>query len=113
MICNAAMGCVFSAAEEETKAAVKNHGDFNSHHEAIAVLKEEIEELTEAAESLKSVELFNLHSLWTQIRADNLHSTDEISEIGEKAYQIAFEAVQVAAVCSKWIFLFEANKSSE
>ena len=113
MICNAAMGCVFSAEEEEINAAVKNHGDFNSHHEAISVLKEEIEEVTEAAESLKRACFFNLHSLWAQIRADNLNTTDEISEIREKAYQIAFESVQVAAVCSKWIFLFEANKSSE
>lgn len=86
--------------EDELKRAMKDHGDaFNSNHEAWAVTREEIIEVREA---LDCVEQLLEHLDW-RIRRDADIYTSNLEEIKEQAVCCACEAVQVAAMCDKWI----------
>lgn len=82
----------------EHKTIVEKWGEgYNSHHEAYAVLKEEIEEAHEKLETIK-----RWHDrLWSCIREDMGNLEDKISRIEHNAKQLAAEAVQVAAVCRR------------
>ena len=52
MVDEKTMNHIIWAAEAEMKAAIEKHGEFNSHHEAYAVLREEVQEMQECSERL-------------------------------------------------------------
>lgn len=90
-----------AAIEKEKNSAIENHGFFNSDHEFWAVLQEEIEELQE---EVKSPEIsFRMKCAWECIRKDKEVGINEIIWINEMALNVAYEAVQVAAVISKYL----------
>lgn len=81
--------------------AVKLHGaEYNSNHEAYAVLLEEVEE---AETNMKDILELN-KELWEDVKADNdTEIKADARRISFYAYYLAMEAVQVAAVCKKII----------
>ena len=125
MISNGTDYHIKMAVSEECAAAIDKHGEFNSHHEAFAVLQEECEEVVEAVQKFvktytqygKTVETAGMPNLWHFVRKDNtrkIHkelSVKIINNIKNRALEIAQEGVQVAAVCDKWILLL--NKECE
>ena len=125
MIDGNAMNHIRFAVRTEKAAAIYNHGEFHSHHEAFAVLQEECEEVVEAVQKFvktytqygKTVETAGMPNLWHFVRKDNtrkIHkelSVKIINNIKNRALEIAQEGVQVAAVCDKWILLL--NKECE
>ena len=92
---------ILAAVAKEKESAIKNHGYFHSDHEFWAVLKEEVEELQE---EVKSPEIsFRMKCAWECIRKDKEVGINEIVWINEMALNVAYEAVQVAAVISKYL----------
>lgn len=86
------------AVMEETENAVKNYGEtYNSPHEGYAVLLEEFEEASDDLTYIKN----NLGVLWQSIKTNDLDSTT-LTDIEGTAQMLALEAVQIAAVCSKF-----------
>ena len=78
---------------------VKKHGPtYASEHEGYAVLLEEVEEACEAAEFMQDA----LKRLRSSIR-QNEFSNFELSQIYNYAKGLAEEAVQVAAVCERFM----------
>ncbi|WP_304508940.1 hypothetical protein [Anaerotignum sp.] len=84
-------------ANEELLFANQKFPLFASPHEGYAVLKEEIEETVDEAESLKE----NAKSLWYQIK-NNSDVSLRIEMIESHALQCAAEAIQVVAMCRKY-----------
>ncbi len=86
------------AVMTETENAKKNYGDrYNSRHEGYAVLLEEVEEAGDDLEYIKN----NLAVLWQSIKANDFDSTT-LTDIEGTAQLLALEAVQIAAVCTKF-----------
>lgn len=94
--------------DKELTAANKVFPPFVSVHEAYAVIKEEKEELEEAAEGVN-----RYHELmWSQIR--NNRPSDEIEHtlvgLRGKAMEAAIEAIQTAAMADKALMSFGLEK---
>ena len=86
------------AVMTETENAKKNYGDrYNSPHEGYAVLLEEVEEAVDDLTCIKN----NLAVLWQSIKTNDLDSTT-LTDIEGTAQLLALEAVQIAAVCTKF-----------
>ena len=110
MICEDSKTNIEFAAEMERKAAVLQHGYFHSQHEAWAVLKEEVEEMCQAAnqgvfQSLQFV-------LWQDVKHDKKTDQAKLDEIYENAFKCACECVQVMAMCLKWGESFDERPDS-
>lgn len=80
---------------------------FNSVHETYAIIKEELEETQDAlAQAEKGLDKFwvgtkeNLSQEWL---------SSSISDLRKNALQAAIEAVQVAAMCDKYILSFVSD----
>ncbi len=104
------------AVEAETKAAVGNHEHFHSHHEAWAVLKEEIEEVELEAKTFKAYAENDMIALWEIVKNDNVSKetvTEILGEIRRDVMEVTKECIQVAAVCDKWIQTFEQRKNKK
>jgi len=88
-------------AMEELERSNKRHSLFNSTHEGYAVIKEEVEEAEEELNDMQG----KLLTIWCNVRNDNAYGTmDGHVEILRKfALNLAAEAIQVAAMCSKFI----------
>lgn len=83
----------------ELQNIVKKYGPvYNSTHEAYAVLREEADEVNEATERLEA----QLSEIWTNVKM-NWKDDKRLYGAKETALQIALEAVQVAAVCERFI----------
>lgn len=93
---------IFSAIEKEKEAAISNHGYFHSDHEFWAVLKEEVEELQDATSKINLISVF-LSQIWDAIKEDKSPDNIDLSAIKLSAKNIAFEAIQVAAVIDKYL----------
>ena len=87
------------AVMTETENAKKKYGDrYNSLHEGYAVLLEEVEEAADDLTYIKN----NLGVLWQSIKTNDLKDTTLLTDIEGTAQMLALEAVQIAAVCTKF-----------
>ena len=85
--------------KEELEIAKSIHGtEFNSHHEAYGVTREEIQE---AGDELKRIRK-RLKDVWGRIKHDLDVGEIELTEIEKRAINGACELVQVAAMARKW-----------
>lgn len=99
MLAEKAKESINQAIAYELQNIVKNYGPtYASNHEGYAVLKEEIEE---ASDALKSVNQ-HLNILWKSIRVDYL-TEESINQVKKNAVFLAQEAVQIVAVCERFI----------
>ena len=90
---------VQNAVLAELANAVKNYGEvYNSQHEGYAVLLEEVEEAADDLTYIKN----NLAVLWQSIKTNDLKDTTLLTDIEGTAQMLALEAVQIAAVCTKF-----------
>lgn len=79
--------------------AVKLHGaEYNSNHEAYAVLLEEVEEAEKVLDYIKN----HVAMIWDAVKADDDNEVKANARIiALDAVEIAKEACQIAAVCRK------------
>lgn len=84
-------------AKQELKLANENFPPFNSNHEGYAVLLEEVEEAEYEMDMVKS----NLRYVWYSVKNDR--PVDTAEDVKNHAVRLACEAIQVAAMCDKFI----------
>lgn len=85
---------------EATNAKQKHGTTYASHHEAYGVLAEEVQEAFYELNTAKR----NMDYLLRYIHADDAEGIRlAVDAIKAKAILAAAEAVQVAAVCQKWL----------
>ena len=97
------------AVRGEMEAAIEKHGEFHIHHEAWAILREEVQEVVECSMPFSGVTGSNLDSLWGLVRDDAMFEDEAkmmVEQIYDAAEEIAKECIQVMAVCDKWMRLF-------
>lgn len=101
MIAEKASESIEQAVVYELQNIVKNYGaTYASEHEAYAVLKEEIEEAAEDMEQINR----ELAYLWDLIKTNHIEAGGgAISKTIDYAKMLAQEAVQVAAVCMRFL----------
>ena len=95
---NAVENQVWELVAVELEAANKQFPQFHSQHEGYAVI---LEELQEAKEQLDDIER-HIGYAWNIIR-DNRKAGSMIETIGTRAVWAACEAIQVAAMCRKFV----------
>lgn len=91
--------------DKELAAANERFPQFHSQHEGYAVI---LEELEETKESLCNMEL-TLKQAWGHIK-DNRSARFELVLAGLVAQNAACEAIQVAAMCRKFMEMEEEKK---
>ena len=111
-----AQNAVLEAVKQEYLACVGNHGAFRNHHEAYAVLLEELEEVLDEMGAFYDSSKFARKMLWGLIKGDKMSDDDSDSDIlvsGLKSLAIIMiqEAVQVAAVSQKWLDLIDRERA--
>lgn len=95
---NAVENDIRALVDKELAAANKRFPQFHSRHEGYAVILEEMEELKEEVEKADSYLAF----AWGEIRIDD-DCEDFISCVERYAINAACEAIQVAAMCKKFL----------
>ncbi len=109
MITEEATKSIEQAVCYELRNIVKKHGPtYASEHEGYAVLLEEVEEACEAANYMQDA----LKILWTSIR-QNEFSDFELAQVRNFAMALANEAVQVVAVCERFMETIQLAKNEE
>lgn len=99
MFAERAINSLDKAIEYEYENIICIHDkNYNSEHEGYAILKEEVEEASEALESLQD----KLETLWQNVRL-NWNIKKDIHEVENAAFSLASEAIQCAAVCRKYL----------
>lgn len=89
---------IMALVEEELRDANEKHPQFASHHEAYAVILEEVEE---TRVELDGVEDF-LQIIWRNIKNDNNDGFGMYLDVMETCAMAAIqEAIQVVAMCEK------------
>lgn len=83
---------------EELDDANSKYPQFASPHEGYAVLKEELEELQESLRRMK----FYQSRIWELVRGDET-PRDVLIDMSHEAHEAVYEAVQVAAMCRKFL----------
>ena len=103
---NAVENQVRELVKVELSAANERFQQFHSQHEGWAVI---LDELEETKEQLEAVERF-LSYAWNRIK-DDVTAREQIDTVALLAENAACEAIQVAAMCQK--FLEMEDKTSE
>lgn len=95
---NAVENDVRALVDKELAAANERFPQFHSAHEGYAVIKEEADELKEYTDLINNRMIY----LWARVRFNN--SCEElVSRIYDDAINAACEAIQVAAMCKKFL----------
>lgn len=95
---NAVENDVRALVDKELAAANKRFPQFHSTHEGYGVIKEEVDELKEYTDLINNRMIY----LWARVRFNN--SCEElVSRIYDNAINAACEAIQVAAMCKKFL----------
>lgn len=89
--------------DKELQKANKNNPQYHSAHEGYAVLLEEVEE---ASAELGHLE-FRTESIWDIIKNDDGHLKANIEEAKMFASSLVQEAIQVGAMCDKFLDYLE------
>lgn len=97
---------VRALVDKELAAANERFPQFHSQHEGWAVIKEEMEETEEELAKMK----IYLAGAWGNITSD-VQANSDIESLKQRAINAACEAIQVAAMCKK--FLEMEDKTSE
>lgn len=101
------MKAIYDMAKEEYERANSSHGPIAFAHEGWALVKEELEE---TQEELDDVEGY-IAGMWDNIRLDDLPEAKSKATLAwAAAIRCACEAVQVAAVCYRFMDLKEEEK---
>lgn len=95
---NAVENQVRELVKVELAAANERFPQFHSQHEGYAVIKEEVDELKEYTDLTNNRMLY----LWAKIRFNNSYE-EIVSRIYDDAINAACEAIQVAAMCKKFL----------
>ena len=99
---NAVENDVRALVDKELAAANKQFPQFHSAHEGYAVIQEEVDELKEDMDRING----RIPSLRARVRFNN--SCEElVSRIFDDAINAACEAIQVAAMCKKFLEMEE------
>lgn len=106
--------------KEELARANEKFPGFNSNHEAYAVLLEEVEELQTEVDVVISK---NITKLWDIVKNPSKYRIPPdyepsqtlvgIEGLKYNAIRAAEEAIQVAAMCDKWLMLLEKGGDKE
>lgn len=99
------MKSVNELVSQELKMANTNFPQFNSKHEGYAVLLEEVEEAECEMEAVKSA----IDLLWFAIKSDMENMP--VRDVRTCAVSLACEAIQVAAMCDKFIDFQHAKET--
>ena len=84
--------------DKELAAANERFPQFHSQHEGYAVILEEVDELGDEVDAIEG----HMRDQWSNIRA-NEASLYAIKSIESRAVRAACEAIQVAAMCRKFL----------
>lgn len=95
---NAVENDIRALVDKELAAANERFPQFHSAHEGWAVI---LEELEETKEQLEAVERF-LSYAWNRIKND-VTAREQIDTVALFAENAACEAIQVAAMCKKFL----------
>ena len=95
---NAIEDDVRALVDKELAAANERFPQFHSAHEGWAVIKEEMEETEEELAKMK----IYLAGAWGNITSD-VQANSDIESLKQRAINAACEAVQVAAMCQKFL----------
>lgn len=98
-IVNAIENDIRTLVDKELAAANERFPQFHSRHEGYAVIKEEAEELDAEVKSVG----FYLEEAWEYIKGDESLAESEIKCVLQDAINAACEAIQVAAMCRKFL----------
>ena len=112
MIDDTAKSYLYTAVRAECEKAIERNGQFHSHHEAWAVLQEEIEEVEDAYRECANKINDIMPELWRDVRQDKVSENckDDLLQIKVAALEVACECIQVAAMCDKWDSLISSNE---
>ena len=92
--------------EHELERANSVNPQFHSGHEGYAVLREECQETLEELELMKH----HLFGLWMSVRQNRPDSAkDHVECLKDKSMNVAAEAIQVAAMCDKYMNMKECD----
>ena len=95
---NAIENDIRALVDKELASANERFPQFHSAHEGYAVIKEEVDELKEDMNRING----RIACLWARVRFNN--SCEELaSRIFDDAINAACEAIQVAAMCKKFL----------
>lgn len=95
---------VRALAGVEYDSANSAHGPLASMHEGWAVAREEMDETEDALAEAE----YHMHNAWDAIRKDDsITAKTEMDAAYIAAIQIASEALQVAAVCKRFLDLHD------
>lgn len=99
MIAEESTKCIDQAVLHELRNIIKKYGPtYHSEHEGFAVLMEECQEAVECDKDMQH----SLEELWKSIR-ENKISAFKLSQVQGFAKCLAEEAVQIAAVCERFM----------
>ena len=90
---------VKSLAKEECGRGINVHGYFNTDHEALGIIWEEVTECNTENEKIRCCFDAFMDTVFNDI--DDL-KCDRILKLRKAAVACACEAIQVAAMCEKW-----------